>query len=31
MKFSITVPRFVYSGGNAAIGQEFAALARDAD
>ncbi len=31
MKFSITVPRFVYSGGDAAIGQEFAALARDAD
>jgi len=31
MKFSITVPRFVYAGGDAAIGQEFAALARDAD
>jgi F420-dependent oxidoreductase-like protein len=31
MKFSITVPRFVYSGGDAAIGKEFAALAREAD
>lgn len=31
MKFSITIPRFVYAGGDAAIGQEFAALARDAD
>ncbi len=31
MKFGITVPRFVYAGGDAAIGQEFAALARDAD
>ena len=31
MKLSITVPRFVYSGGDAAIGREFAALARDAD
>ena len=31
MKFSITVPRFVYAGGDAAIGQEFAALAREAD
>ncbi|MFT4038477.1 MAG: LLM class F420-dependent oxidoreductase [Thermomicrobiales bacterium] len=31
MKFSITVPRFVYDGGDAAIGPEFAALARDAD
>jgi F420-dependent oxidoreductase-like protein len=31
MKFSITVPRFVYAGGDAAIGREFAALARDAD
>lgn len=31
MKFSITVPRFVYPGGDAAIGHEFAALAREAD
>lgn len=31
MKFSITVPRFVYPGGNAVIGQEFAALACEAD
>ena len=31
MKFSITVPRFVYAGGDAAIGPEFAALAREAD
>jgi F420-dependent oxidoreductase-like protein len=31
MKFSITVPRFLYPGGDAAIGSEFAALARDAD
>lgn len=31
MKFSITVPRFVYPGGDAAIGYEFAALAREAD
>lgn len=31
MKVSITVPRFVYEGGDAAIGPEFAAIARDAD
>lgn len=31
MKVSITVPRFVYEGGDAAIGAEFAGIARDAD